>query len=266
MDSWIYKKLYNNKQIENFSLNDCVNFIKLESTSLFIHDYDILCVGYKNNVKQFYQLKILASSPKSKMLQGPHELIVYDQNHQSQFWVLSLTTLRKYFFEFSDRLSFERSAFIVLKKSQVLLRLQCVRSILKIMRKIPHQIQKKISFNRDIFTIPYNSNFIQPYHKVGNSGVSKRIKEQQQNLLEKSYTSYLREFENTQFTKGEIFEKFKKDILVNLDKLNDTLVPTPIEEVPLEMVVKQLETRDNVSVASTLSDFSFELHEIDFCC
>ena len=197
MEPWIYKKL-NNQQIENYSLDECMKL--LEPTSLYLHDYDILCVGYKNNIKIFYQLKILASSPKSKSLQGPHELIVRCGNNDAQFWVWSLTTLRKFFFEFTDRLSFERSSFLILKEPQILLRLKCARSVLKIMRKQPHHIQKKLGFDKEIIIKPYVSSYIQPYPKIVNC-VSIRIKEQQKNLLEKSYTSYLREFENTHFSK-----------------------------------------------------------------
>ena len=221
MDSWIYEKI-NSKHIENYSLDKCKKL--LGSTSLFLHDYDILCVGYKNNLKHYYQIKILASSPQSKSLQGPHEIIVHSENSTVQFWVWSLTTLRKYFFEFTDRLSFERSAFLILRDQQVLLRLKCARPLLQILRKYPQQIQKKLMYDKEIFIKPYESVFIQPCQKVI-MDVSIRIKEQQKNLLEKSYTSYLREFENTNLTKEQIFQNFYKDIFMNVCKLNDTASP-----------------------------------------
>ena len=160
MENWMYEKV-NNKHIENYSLEKCKQL--LGTTNLFLHDYDILCVGYKNNVKNFYLIKILASSPKSKSLQGPHEICVYSENNNHvQFWVWSLTTLRKYFFEFTDRLSFERSAFLILRDSQTLLRLKCARSLIQIMRKYPAQIQKKLLHDKQIYIKPYESIFIQP--------------------------------------------------------------------------------------------------------
>jgi len=260
MDPWIFKKLYNKKQIENYSLHDCINFLNIEGLGLYLHDYDILCIGYKNKIKHMYQLQILASSPRSKMLQGPHELIIYDEQRSVQFWVWSLTTLRKNFFEFNDRLSFERSAFLVLRKSEILLRLQCVRSILKIMRKHPHQIHKKLLNEEQFFTKPYDTGYIEPYHKVVNR-VSARIKDQQKHLLEKSYTSYLREFENTYLTKDQIYQKFRSDILANLDKLHDS---TPTTENPQDHQ-EQVEHQDHDSILTCMSEASFELHEIDFC-
>jgi hypothetical protein len=165
MDLWIYKKLYNKKQVENYSLSECIHFLNIDGLGIYLDDYDIICVGLKNKNKHIYQLKILASSPRSKMLQGPHELIINDDQTSVQFWVWSLTTLRKNFFEFNDRFSFKRSSFLVLRKSEILLRLQCVRSILKIMRKHPHQIHKKLLNEEQFFTKPYDTGYIEAYHQ-----------------------------------------------------------------------------------------------------
>jgi hypothetical protein len=76
----------NEKHIINYSLDQCIQLLGGEN--VFLHDYYILCIGYKNNSKHFYHLKILASSPSSKVLQGPHEIILYsNDNTFLQFWV-----------------------------------------------------------------------------------------------------------------------------------------------------------------------------------
>jgi len=255
-NAWIYKKL-NEKHIGNYSLDQCIQY--LGSENVFLHDYDILCVGYKNNSKQFYHLKILASSPSSKALQGPHEIILYAADQTPlQFWVWSLTTLRKKFFEFSDRLSFERSSFLVLHEPQILLRLKCVRSLLKILRKHPQQVQKTLSYEKlqQITAIPNESVFALVKRKRVNT-LSSRIKTQQQNLLEQSFTSYLREFENTSLTRHEIFLKFQTDVLHNLKRLEEPQIPpiTPNENPPEE----------DVDEEDDQTCLEFELHVIDFC-
>ena len=256
MDSWIYKKLMN-QQIENYSLDDCMKL--LDPSRLYLHDYDLLCVGYKNNSKQFYQLKILAASPQSKSLQGPHELMVYGVNNNVQFWVWSLTTLRKHFFEFTDRLSFERSSFIILREPQILLRLKCARTVLKMMRKNPQHIQKKLGYDKQVVLKPYESIYMSPCHKVVNR-VSIRVREQQKKLLEKSFTSYLREFENTHSTNEQIFNSFRNDILANLDKLQGSSSVSNVEPPPQ---IPEIEYR--TEDLDYNQDDIFELHEIDFC-
>jgi esterase/lipase len=80
------------------------------------------------------------------------------------------------------------------------------------------------------------------------------VKTQQQNLLEQSFTSYLREFENTALTRKEIFQKFQTDILRNLKRISD---PTSITE-------KDILEGENMVMDKV--DELFELHVIDFCC
>ena len=243
----------NEKHIGNYSLDQCIQLLGSDNT--FLHDHEILCIGYKNNSKQFYHLKILASSPSSKILQGPHEIaLLADDETTLQFWVWSLTTLRKKFFEFTDRLSFERSSFLILRNHQTLLRLKCVRSLLNILRKLPQQVQKTFSYERlrYINMTPYEPVYSLISRKTVSS-VSIRVKAQQQNLLEQSFTSYLREFENTTLTRKEIFQKFQTDILRNLQRISD----------PSSVTEKEVSEKENIVMEK--EDEFFELHEIDFC-
>ena len=91
--------------------------------------------------------------------------------------------------------------------------------------------------------------------------MSVRIKEQQRNLLEKSYTSYLREFENTQLTKQQIFQKFYEDILVNVSKLNEG---EPIVHVVQEQAREEDKIETSCIITSSTESL-FDLHDIDFC-
>jgi hypothetical protein len=184
-------------------------------------------------------------------------MLYNNDNTFLQFWVWSLTTLRKKFFEFTDRLSFERSSFLFLNESQTLLRLKCVRSLLKILRKQPQQVQKIASYEKlkHITMFPNESVYLNPHRKIV-STVSIRIKDQQEHLLEQSFTSYLREFENTSLSRDQIFQKFQYDILNNLKRINDHS-DNPKEEVKHESIY--------VEEKEEPLEFTFELHDIDFC-
>jgi hypothetical protein len=50
MESWIYKKM-NEKHIVNYSLDQCMQLLCSENT--FLHDYHILCIGYKKILNIF---------------------------------------------------------------------------------------------------------------------------------------------------------------------------------------------------------------------
>ena len=214
MESWIFEKL-KLKTLSNYSLDQC--FLHLKRNIVPLHEYDIVCVGYENNNKSYAFIKIIASSPASKTLQGPHEVLVYMPGETSiHFWVWSLTTLRKRFLKFTDRLSFERSAFLILPTEKVLLRLKTIRSIVQTQRKLPYNIQKLPIYNQLYSTPPSDSAFVVPPIKKQTRKVCIRSKLQQQNFLEQSLTTYLREFENTPMTKQAIFQKFRNDII---DKL-----------------------------------------------
>jgi hypothetical protein len=250
MDAWVIEKM-NKKQYENFSLQKCIEY--LGSDSIYLHDYDILCIGNKNNQKHFVRLKILASSPNCKVLQGPHEIVMYyREQYPLRFWVWSLTTLRKKFFEFSDRLSFERSSFLILPGPQILLRLKCVRSTLRVLRKIPVQMKKQ--YSEDFFNTLSQSTFDSlpvPMQTKRPREISLRSKIQQQHFLEQSFTSYIREYENTPFTKQEVFQKFQQDILKSLSQL-DPQKGESVASIPTTISNQEIEPQNE------------ELYELEF--
>ena len=244
MESWIYDKL-NLKHLANFSLDRCNAFLKTSIVPL--HEYEILCIGYRENQKHFARLKILASAPTTKTLQGPHEVILYESDQTPiQFWVWSLTTLRKKFLKYTDRLSFERSAFLVIPDQKVLLRLKSIRSLLYSQRKIPFHVLKTLPVS-DWFQVPISphSDVILTPSKSTPPSVCIRSKLQQQHFLEQSLTSYFREFENTTMTKQAIFEKFRKDILEKLDSIQHHYDDVPSSIPTHEINQEEEEEKDD---------------------
>ena len=270
MEQWIHEKL-KLKSLPNYSLRKCFEY--LNTKSVFLQDYEILCIGYHNNTKQYARLKILASTSTSKTLQGPHEIIIYNTNqYPIHFWVWSLTTLRKKFLKFTDRLSFERSAFLILPDQKVLLRLKCIRSIITTLRKHPFQIQKIPIFENLFHSLPPESNLVSmnmnPVIKQP-QGVCIRAELQQQHFLEQSFTSYLRGYENTSMTKTMIFQQFKKDIMNKLDVLQNYYEKGGVDkklEIKEEIEVlkeEEMETYQNRDEGEQGEEDIF-LHDIDF--
>jgi hypothetical protein len=152
-------------------------------------------------------------------LQGPHEVVLKNQHGDKlQFWVWSLTTLRKKFLKYIDRFSFERSAFIVVPEHKILIRLKNIRSMLKCVRKVvyPSTILKQPKFD---FIADTKDNQIVNAKRNEGKNISRRTNLQQQTFLEQSLTSYFRENENTNYTKEQIYRMFEKDILDKMKKL-----------------------------------------------
>lgn len=85
----------------------------------------IIC-GLHRNVRTFYHIQILQCMYEP--FTGPHFVSI---NGNSPFWVHSLTAFRREFFNFTDKLSFERSVFMCLDNGEVI-RLKIVRSYMKI--------------------------------------------------------------------------------------------------------------------------------------
>jgi len=102
---------------------------------------------------------------------------------------------------------------------------------------------------------PNGSVYLIPQRKLVNT-VSIRIREQQQHLLEQSFTSYLREFENTSLTRSDIFQKFQNDVVKNLRRLNLD------KDYPLH---NKLDSEDIPIETYNEESIEFTLHEIDFC-
>lgn len=86
----------------------------------------LIISGRNRNTRTFYHIHILYCMYES--FTGPHYVSI---NGNSPFWVHSLTAFRREFFNFTDKLSFERSVFMCLDNGEVI-RLKIVRSYMQI--------------------------------------------------------------------------------------------------------------------------------------
>lgn len=92
----------------------------------------LIISGRNRNTRTFYHIQIHYCMYEP--FTGPHYVSI---NGNSPFWVHSLTAFRREFFNFTDKLSFERSVFMCLDNGEVI-RLKIVRSYMEIPIFIPH--------------------------------------------------------------------------------------------------------------------------------
>jgi len=86
----------------------------------------LIISGRNRDIRTFYHIQILHCMYES--FTGPHFVSI---NGNAPFWVHSLTAFRREFFNFTVKLSFERSVFMCLDNGEVI-RLKIVRSYMEI--------------------------------------------------------------------------------------------------------------------------------------
>lgn len=119
--------------IRNYSFQQFIDIFG--STKLDISDFWLISSGYdENNNKKYVHLIIRAC--RVRPFFGPHLISLLPEKEgdpMRNLWVNSLTHLRRQIFNFKDRLSFERSTYIVpFTDGEVLIRLKSIRSFLHI--------------------------------------------------------------------------------------------------------------------------------------
>jgi hypothetical protein len=99
----------------------------LGSAMIQLENYDLVCVGYRDNKKYLSGLRILKQL-ESIPLKGGHEVMLTHTSRGVQtMQVVSLTYLKRHILQFNDSLSFERSTFLILHEHQKVVRLKYIR-------------------------------------------------------------------------------------------------------------------------------------------
>jgi len=124
------------ESLRNFSFSEFLTIFK--TTSLDISKFWLVNSGYdKDGNKKFVHIIIRACQIRPFF--GPHLVSIMAEDPKEDmrtFWVTSLTHLRRNLFNFTDRLSFERSTYIVpYEDNSLLIRIKAVRSFLIIPQK-----------------------------------------------------------------------------------------------------------------------------------
>lgn len=122
MEPWIHKALLNVKR--NHSVLSIVKIFK--NTPIDLSAYDLLCTGryHKDDSKlQFRILRILDG--KGFIFNGNHTI----QMENKTFDVSSLRTLKKEVLGFHDQTPFERTTFLIERRTQQLIRLRSIKRL-----------------------------------------------------------------------------------------------------------------------------------------
>ena len=142
-------------------MNNCFG-----SGTIQLENYDLVCVGYRDNEKYLAGLRILKQF-ESIPLKDAHEVMLTHTSRGVQtMQVVSLTYLKRHILQFNDSLSFERSTFLILHEHQKVVRLKYIRG--------------RISLPTN------NQSFPQPT-------LTQRTRLQTHNLVRNIYTSFQRE-------------------------------------------------------------------------
>jgi hypothetical protein len=126
--------------VRNFTFEQFFNIFK--TTQLDISHFWVINSGFdENGVKKYAHLVIRGCAIRP--LFGPHLVSIFEipvatesqgtKPTMRTFWVHSLTDLRRNFFCFRDRLSFERSTYLIpYPEGELLIRLKSIRAFLKL--------------------------------------------------------------------------------------------------------------------------------------
>jgi hypothetical protein len=201
---WIFPLL-----LQNISPNETIEQLPELEVPIPLDQYYLACVGYIHKIKKIVLVRILHVAVSFKPLQGPHEIQLFYENenrtqwlHTEPFWVHSLTTLRRNIMGYQDRLSFERSTYLLYFPKQKCLKIKNIRGYL---------------------TLPWKQGTFQVYSSLQNQGqnmtfeekekqavVSLRTKQQTRRLLQHILNAYCRELSHCSHT--DLLYQFHEDI------------------------------------------------------
>lgn len=203
--NWI-QRLVGQSNTVNYDLTQCQEIFGYQK-EVPLQNYIVVTVGKRKMdlCKQCAFVRIFQNSSYQKPLQGPHQVGVYNPSSKKVevFWVYSLSALRNRIFGFQDRLSFERSSFVIVPGKQCMVRLKNARSILTLPYSIEHP--------KHYYGIPENFHRVLPVRTNKHMKLSARTRSQFKGFLENTFTSYCRDL-RLSYSKEEVFEVFKKDV------------------------------------------------------
>lgn len=119
-----FQTLCRKKQIYNASVEDLLFYFPPTLNGhriIMLENYDCICVGYKNNVKDCKRFRILKC--QDIPLLGGHEILLDGKVIK----VDSLTYFKKEILKYEDYVSFDKSTFLLLEDKQRVFRLHTIR-------------------------------------------------------------------------------------------------------------------------------------------
>lgn len=206
---WISDLLTNNHNIPNFSIQECLCLFGRE---VWLQNYFLVTIGRKQEKKEVAFIKLLKNVDGNHPLKGTHCVQIYTAEKKSVIcWVVSLCNLRHELFQFEDHLSFERSTFLIHPPTCQLIRLKCLRPLLRLPSESHSHIPREFVIGISNLSSSSTNNHFNPQ-------ISSRTRSQFQRTLEQIYTSYIRDM-NPSKSKLEILDMLRDDIEEYLTEL-----------------------------------------------
>ena len=180
---------FTSPEISNYSFEQF--FITFKTTQLDMSNFWLVNSGFCGQERRYAHVILRAC--QIRPLYGPHLVSVFyshgtEEPEMKTFWVHSLTHLRRNMFCFEDRLSFERSTYLVpYQDGRLLIRLKSIRAFLTLPTRSPHSPTQSVRM--DVMT---------------NMSTSKQVTSKMKQLLNhhiEAMISYLNremQFESTQ--------------------------------------------------------------------
>jgi hypothetical protein len=116
-----FQTLLMQSQIRNYSIP---KLCEMFNGPVQLNEIDCYCVGKRNGCRRYIKIRILACTDKP--LKGRHMVSFFNRT----IYVESLTSLKSKYFKYEDKLSFERSCFILVNSKAV--RLSLIRHIIQL--------------------------------------------------------------------------------------------------------------------------------------
>ena len=196
MKQWLQQYL-SHSVIPNYSLKECQCI--LQQSHIDIQNYLLVCIGKKSNgykYAAFFRLEFPKN--RKKVIHIYHS---EDLKYQSQIEIDSLSSVRSKLFDYSDRLSFERSTFIICFHIPCLIRLKCLRGIF--LNRMNHSSINTFCISRNI---------------------RQRTSIQLQRYLEQIFTAYVRDLKDMDnFSNEKVIELLELHIIGILQSMKTFL-------------------------------------------
>lgn len=126
--------LYNDMSydsIRNYTFDEFIAIFG--TTKLDISAFWLINCGYDKNYNKKYVHVILRGCQVRPFFGAHYVSVMAEDGKLVDFWVNSLTALRRQIFQFTDRLSFERSTYLLpFRDGETMIRLKSVRAFLTI--------------------------------------------------------------------------------------------------------------------------------------
>ena len=192
--NWVIEKLGQN-QIKNQNIDEFYERVRdPETLKIDLSKHVLVNLCYHGDHKCLTFLQLLGKQSHRMMLQGLHYVKLYTPYETPKmFWVQSLTNLRRNTFGATDRLSFERSTFLVDHETHQLIRMKTIRAKLD----LP-------SFE--------NQSVSQKKGKGKKSQITLRTQRQLKHGINQLFTSYVRDLQ-LHYSTDVILDLFQQDLM-----------------------------------------------------